>query len=437
MVSQTENRTLKSPGALSFAIAHNQWIYLICLAGLLLRFGYVLTLDPYIVDNGDGADYSHHALVLLKGEEYPRQGAQPFMRPPLYVFWLAGFYALQGGPVEGSNPNLLWIRFSQAFIDIGTCFVLFHIARLIWNPLIALVSAAFYAFNPFFIFFSARIRVEVLFGLLVALMVLCLVYLYVHNFSRPWLLALAGVFGGLASLARPNLLAFAPLAVLWLILVFYSRWKTLLVYSSLLALGWIVAILPWTIHNYSAYHEFILVTDGFGYNFWCSNAEPKLADQQASTTTEYQAADSYHWRLMRQHENEMATFTPKEKERAYLDMAILFIRQHTSTWLLMTGRKVLEFWSPTVRPDVHGAEAALIGLPFGLFMLFGLVAFVLAFWDHSIDWSLWWLFAFLFFSAAIVGIFFWATPRYRIPMVDPYLIPFGVSWITSRILRQA
>ena len=73
---------------------HSNWIFIVCLVCLLLRIAYIATLDQSMADNGDGEDYHGHALSVLHGDPYPRQGTQPFMRPPFYVFWLVAVYAL-------------------------------------------------------------------------------------------------------------------------------------------------------------------------------------------------------------------------------------------------------------------------------------------------------------------------------------------------------
>lgn len=411
---------------LSGYLSHKRTIFYVLLLCFLCRVILVLTVDPSGGDTVDGFDYHNHAITLLEKGEYPAHGSLPFMRPPLYPFWLAFCYSIF------SHESYLTARLSNIFLDLLACFIFYKLILLIWNNRqIALFASLIYAVNPLILFFSARVRVEALFGLLLVSCIYTLVKSYKSGFSNSGLLVFVGLLGGLATLCRPNGLFVIGLIAVWLIYVNWRKWKKGTILCACFILGCALVILPWTIRNYNQYNEFILVSDGFGFNFWISNTNIKLEDLRAKNYQEYLEADKNLWRETAKVEEALKGKSLKERERHYTNLGIEYAKNNFSSWLWLNILKFIEFWSPMGRIDMQGWKSVLT-LPFGLLTLFGLIVYAGKFFQSSFDRNVWFLLAILIVSSTITGVMSWSSIRYRIPMVDAYMIPFALGWMLDK-----
>ena len=401
-------------------------VYFILLFCFLLRLVLVLGVDPLGSDTVDGFDYHHHALSLLSGDGYPLRGSLPFMRAPLYPFWLAFTYLFF------DHQTYLTARIGNAVLDTAACFVFYKLIMLIWeNKRTAVLATIVYAVNPLILFFSIRVRVEALFGLLLVTFFYLLIKNYKNSFPAYWSLILIGVVAGLACLTRPNVLPFVVLLPFWLIYVTWNNWGKGIKLGLCLAIGCSIIILPWTIRNYRQTGELILITDGFGFNFWISNSEIKQADLKAGNYEEYLAADKKLWDETTQVEAELQGKSIKERENHYTQLGMQYVKNNFADWLRLNVLKFAEFWSPMARLDMQGWKA-LVTLPFGLLTLSGFIFFLRSFSSPAFDRPVWYLFALLFLIATATGVLTWSSVRYRVPMVDAYLIPFSLYWVQSK-----
>lgn len=412
---------------LSNYLYHKRTIFYILLLCFLCRIILVLTVDPFGSDTVDGYDYHNHAISLLEMGEYPTHGSLPFMRPPLYPLWLAFCYSIF------NHESYLTARLGNGFLDTLACFIFYKLILLVWNNKpVALISSLIYAVNPLLLFFSIRVRVEALFGLLLVSLIYTLIKNYKSGFPNAFSLIFVGLLGGLATLCRPNALLVIGLITFWIIYVNWRKWKKAFTLCACFVLGCTIIILPWTIRNYSQHNEFILVSDGFGYSFWISNSEHKMADLKAKDYQEYLEADKRLWQDTARIENTLNGKSLKEKENYYTNLGIQYIKDNFSSWLGLNIMKFIEFWSPMGRIDMQGWKSVLT-LPFGLLMLLGLILYVSKFFQASFDRNIWFLFAILIVTSTIAGVMHWSSIRYRIPMVDAYLIPFSVSWFLTKL----
>lgn len=406
--------------------ANRSTLYIIIVGAAFLRIALIAAIDPYGSDTVDGLDYHNHAILLLNGEDYPARGSLPFMRPPLYPILLSFVYYFI------PHDSYVTARLVNAVLDVATCFVFYKLVLLIWNNnKIALLTSLVYAVNPLILFFSSRVRVESLFSLLLV----CFVYIFIKSYKTQfpnviWIFV-SGLLIGMATLTRPNALLVIGLIPLW---IFFVNWqnKTKAIRIILcFILGCGITILPWTARNYHRYGEFILVNDAFGYSFWISNSELKVEDLKAKTHLEYLNADKRLWEETAATERTLEGKSLIERQNHYTSLGLQYIRNNLSDWVLLNMGKFLEFWSPMGRIDMQGWKAILT-LPFGVLMLIGLFSFVSKVIYGTFDRNIWLFFAILIVSATISGVMNWSSIRYRIPMVDAYLMPFTFGWLLDR-----
>jgi 4-amino-4-deoxy-L-arabinose transferase-like glycosyltransferase len=409
---------------------HKRAIFYILLLCFIVRLALVLTVDPLGSDTVDGLDYHNSAISIINGTGYPPHGSLPFVRPPLYPFLLSIVYSLF------SHETYLTARIVNVILDTAACFVFYKLILLVWNnQRTAILASLIYIFNPLFLFFSMRVRVEAMFTLLVATGIYFLIKEYKKGFPALLSIVLIGGVFGLACLCRSNLVPFIAFVPLWFIYCNLKKWKKAVLLSLGFVLGCAFIIAPWSIRNYYKYGEMIVITDGFGFSFWISNTDLKLDDLNAGNYQEYIKADEKVWKETSRVENEIQGKSYKERENHYFNLSIQYIHNNFSTWLWLNVLKFAEFWSPAARFDMQGWKAALT-LPFGLLTLFGLLIYLKCFFSRTFDPNILILYGMLFFVATVTGVINWSSVRYRVPLVDAYLIPFGISWIGNKIFRK-
>ena len=150
---------------------------------------------------------------------------------------------------------------------------------------------------------------------------------------RDWLLF--GLFGGIAALTEPVVLAVVPLLGLWTL---YCRYRQKLSWKGPMlaaAFGAIVVMSPWFVRNYELFHRFIPVRSGFGLELYIGNN-----------------GYSTRWVNSSLHPNHSdAELSEYERvgEIAYMDHKLQqgkdFIRSHSRWFVWMTFRRIVYMWT--------------------------------------------------------------------------------------------
>ncbi|MBN1484083.1 MAG: glycosyltransferase family 39 protein [Chloroflexia bacterium] len=213
----------------------------------------------------DEPEFMGAAYWLAHGRGFSFYQQWPWLRPPLYLLWLAPFMRLFG-------PTLAPIRLAQVVLSLTVPALTYLLSRLnfghkvarlaglitaLWSPLAVLphLVLAENLFLPLLLgAFSSLVRFQ--------------------QEPRPRWLLLGGGLLGLATLAKGLTLAFLPLAALWVLWQGLSgekalRWRWSALWQAALLTGAVLAtILPWSAYNVLRYRQPILVDTTGGYNFW-------------------------------------------------------------------------------------------------------------------------------------------------------------------------
>jgi hypothetical protein len=272
-------------------------IALAALAGLGLRFFFVLKLP--VTDSGDAPFYIELAWNWLKNGVYGAVVDGRLVplgtRVPGYPAFLAAIFGLAGNSVRA-------VMFTQAFLDLATCFVIALIAARLApessRRRVALAGLWLAALCPFTANYTAVALTETLVIFLTSAAIL----LFIEAESRasasaanqssrglsPWFLG--GVLVGFGALVRPEtplLLAAAGLALLarWWRPV---NWAKLARAGVLMAVGLLLPLLPWAARNWRSLHEvqfltprYLQMPDDFsprGFDAWTATWLWKFGD---------------------------------------------------------------------------------------------------------------------------------------------------------------
>ena len=234
----------------------------IAILALVASLVFSLVMFPLIAESQrahiDPDRFGELGLGIANGNgfAYTAGGPPVFERAPLYSFVVAGVFSVVG------NFSLLAVQIVQALFQAFTSYIIFLIGSRVFSRRTALIGQTLYAFHPIALWYTARIWVETTHTLLLCVVVLCVMMLL--ESPSLWRSALAGVAIGLSCLTKPMLLLF-PFVVLAMVATMQqvkNRWAV--GFSVVVACA--VTILPWTIRNYNASGELVLVNTSLGFN---------------------------------------------------------------------------------------------------------------------------------------------------------------------------
>jgi len=253
-----------------------RWFAIVLAAGFVVRLIYLLQArahDPLFFTPQMDAEYHHRwAFAIASGTEFIRDA---FFRAPLYPYFLGLLYKL--------GLDLFWVRVVQAMLGSASCGLTYLLARRILIPQpqapqskiqnpkskihsepVARAAGLVLAAYPLAIYFDGELLIP---SLVVFLVLLGLVLLYRSlDTGRQWWLP--GLAFGLASIARPNVLAFVAVLGVWLLFRLRRRaWPLLGWFGGAVAL----VILPVTVRNYAVSRTFVPIAWQAGTNFYIGN----------------------------------------------------------------------------------------------------------------------------------------------------------------------
>lgn len=229
-------------------------LFLLALAPRLL-FLYQATSVP-LFDQFylDAKSYDMWALELASGDWV---GERAFHMAPVYPYLLGLFYKIFG-------HNLLLLRALQHITGAVSSVLLFAIAAHLFDRRVA--SLAFLlslAYGPF-IYFEGQLLASFL-GIFLGLLGLLLLLRALARGGKG--LLLAGLVLGIGSVARPNLIFFMPLVLLWLVLIERVPLKRTAAWLA----AFLLALVPTTLYNYVVSDDFIPISSHGGISFYLGN----------------------------------------------------------------------------------------------------------------------------------------------------------------------
>ncbi|MBN2411415.1 glycosyltransferase family 39 protein [candidate division KSB1 bacterium] len=224
------------------------FVSIVILLALLVRIGYVLTLEEkwYYYDT---VHYDTAAQNLVQGNGfgpslYFANLYAHYCLEPLYPLFLAGVYAVFG-------HSLLAARIVQVLLSLLGLLVLYGIGRSLVPQKVVRAALVFAGIYPFFIYIPGLLYITQLFSLFILLSVYGFLKFYQQN-KTGWII-FAGLFLGLAVLARPIYLFGVPLFFLWLLWAPKFSFGRKLLFAAILGLTILVVFTPWTVRNYKVF----------------------------------------------------------------------------------------------------------------------------------------------------------------------------------------
>ena len=241
-----------------------RWILgAILLGALALRVVYVLQsrANPFFAEPTMDAGYHlEWARAFARGEDFQ---PGPFFRAPLYPWFLGVLLRVCG-------EDLLAVRFVQALVGTASIALLYLVAARAFDRRTALVAALLGAGYWMLVYFDGELLLPVLEVPTSLLSILAAL----RWRERPgaWRALQVGLAFGLAASVRPNVLLFAPLIGLWMLLERRPAGLRAVVATLGLGLaGLALPIAPITLYNGLVGHDWTLISTQGGVNLWIGN----------------------------------------------------------------------------------------------------------------------------------------------------------------------
>ncbi|MDO8557899.1 MAG: glycosyltransferase family 39 protein [bacterium] len=350
----------------------------------------------YSGEGGDAAEYSAIAVNLADGQGFTLHGQATSIRPPLYVFFLAGVYKLFG------NQNLSAVRIVQIGIAITALALFWFFARAvlqnIWGAHLGTLALAL---HPRFAVYNLVILTETIFTALILAMFWFAVRFYRSQKTSDLTLAM-GILA-LAALTRPTALYFAPLLIGWAWWVADNSRIAKLLPGLLL---FVALTGMWVARNYVQFHALTFSNKSGGglAEAWDKTILEPLGISDRDILAPYKDLD--------------------EEAFARIGYKIFFteIRDHPLLIAKIAWQKLLYWFSPFVNSSSAFVRMLHAAMTTSFFVLgiWGLYRYA-----RKFGWTMPLLFLLLFFAFTAMHVLTVPYHRYRFPVMDPYLILFA------------
>jgi 4-amino-4-deoxy-L-arabinose transferase-like glycosyltransferase len=347
----------------------HRWIAAaILLAAAALRVAHLREIavhDPFFaLHDVDSAVYDAWARRILQGLS-PDDGV--LFLGPLYAYFMALVYA-----IGGATPSA--VKVAQCALGVASVALVGLLARECFDRRVALVASAIAAGYEMLIFYGGTLLVV---NVQVPL-VLLLVWMSVRALRDPtpvrWLAC--GLLCGLCALARQTDLLFATALLAGLLLLHRRSLAApqLAIRGALLAAGIAVLFAPFTLHNYRATGDFVLVNATGGANLYMGNnpytdgtwVPPPIArrvdNPLAMRAAFTRVAETRAGRAL----------APSEVSAYWAREAVAFIVEQPGRWLALELRKLALFFNAR---EVWNIRAIAIERDFSAVLRLPLVRF--------------------------------------------------------------
>ena len=186
-------------------------------------------------------------------------GGEPWLQKPVFGIWLHSV------GVDLFGLNNFGLRAMSAFSFVMSAFVLYLLLRKFYSNILAFIITMSFGVCPL-LFFPHIIRTADL-DTYFLFFSIASIYLYVLSWSRPRLFWLAGVFVGLAFMARGYIAI-----LIFFVIFFHWFWlkrqgKTQNLKLAYMAGAFLLIVLPWHIYSYLA-HPLVFINSYIDYSFW-------------------------------------------------------------------------------------------------------------------------------------------------------------------------
>ena len=381
------------------------------------------------------------------------------IRPPMYVWTVAGFYKVLG--TDNAAVVQLSVRIFQVLLSLLTVWLIYRIGlKAFKSETTALIGAGLFCFYPSMVMQNFMILTETEFTFFLVLTLYFAVNLFQDKNegtdksgeNRPLTFktalfnaAFCGLFLGLGALTRSILWLAIPCVFLYILLFLKTRWTIRLMSAAVALIVSSAVIAPWVVRNTKLQQTLTAIDCMSGRNLMMGNYE---------YTPLYRAWDAIHqegeknWYsvLSTKYEN-VAPMTQGQIDKMAGKYAKEFMVSHPGLTLQRFGMKVLCFWqlerstaALLAHGNVQGMDAEggkqMSILVAGIVMLYYALVFTTAVFGVFFATPKSWRVHLLFLR--VIGLYWgvhslvFAHSRYHLPLT-PLLCLYSAAYVTNVI----
>ncbi|MBI5362518.1 MAG: glycosyltransferase family 39 protein [Planctomycetes bacterium] len=398
----------------------------ICLVALVVRVVYVLGARASPLFDAPQMDALYHlewARAFARGEDFQ---PGPFFRAPLYPWFL-------GLCLKTFGANLLVPRLVQALIGTLSVALVHRVGALVFDRRVGLLASAAAATYWMLVYFDGELLLPVLEVFFDLLAIERTLVAGRTGASRTWFAA--GAAWGASALVRPNVLAFAPVLLLWS-LRGTSPWRRRVARAAAFACGLALLVAPVSLYNRFGGGDSVLISSQGGVNFYIGNNPASDGSSAIVPGTRPDWWGGYHDAIAIAERARGGPLKPSAVSDFYTERALAWMRAEPTTALRHQLWKLRLFWSDVELGNNvderffalrYGPILRVLPLGFGVLAALGLAGLVLA---ARRAWSDAPLVLFVpVYTATVVA--FFVCSRFRIPVLPPLMVfaAFACTWI--------
>ncbi len=317
-------------------------IFIICLLSFAVRLVFCYFIFPTagipFIESVDIDRFGAIASNLFHGYDFVLEpGSSPtLLRGPLYPLFLVLTFSIFG-------ENLYGVQFMQSLFGALTCFMIYLIAKQIFDRKTAIISAIIFTLYPLFIWYTARIWVETLLAFLLSIFVLYLIKFLKYPTKRDSIIL--GLILGIINLCKSVLLLFPIFLFPVLLVLFWHRKREVLINICLIILFMFLILSPWTYRNYKVSGNFIPVqTFGFHIITGDTNIEKAIGLREHRFPIAPEAEEAYN-NIIRNEESKIGRKLNLAEQEALIQNHIF--HKYLSSPLFLLKKVVIQsvqFW---------------------------------------------------------------------------------------------
>ena len=359
-------------------------------------------------------------------------GNEVFFRAPLYPYFLALLYKLSGA-------NLHVVLLIQHAIGLLSGWLLYRTGKELVSHNTGVLALILYSLTPIFVYFESQLLLDFLI-IPFALLSFFLLKRAIDRESIPYLIA-CGLSIGLTALVRPNILAFVPFVIIWLIIIIAENdgLKRAIARAAILTASIAIMISPVTVRNYVVGDDLVLISSQGGINFYLGNNE------EATGLSAYMPDLGYAWDYTDCEyiaEKEMGQdLKPSEISDYWYDRGLHFVLDKSEQFVPLIIKKAYhlinnhEISNNRSIPYVFDEAWILSILPIGLWFILplALIGIVHGFKNRWIK-----LLGLFIAVYSFTLLMFFINSRFRIPILAVALIlaAYGIEQLVELIIKR-
>ncbi|OGS22584.1 MAG: hypothetical protein A2252_03125 [Elusimicrobia bacterium RIFOXYA2_FULL_39_19] len=398
-------------------IENKKAIILLFILALSLRLTYVFLSPPRPVSYDDTVSWDAVAGNIASGNGFLEANRHPTStRPPLYPLFLAFIYSVFG-------YSHLFVKIAHAFLDSITVIVVYLTANILFQKRVAFITGLCLCFYPPLIVYTGIIGSETLFVFLLTTVIYAII-IGVKN-ENVFLLISAAIILGIANLCRSTLVFYPFFLSAGILLVYNKKYGFYKLARSLILfmLITIVPVIPWTVRNYYAFGNFLLINTSSGALFWSGTYLPwdgKWLDSEAEYFRKISEIDKVK--------------NPVVSDKLLFNLGLKNIKASPIGFLKLSVKKFFRFWLQPVGKELAAKKSVIIGKFISLIHIcwlgFALYGFIKSKEQRLLYMPLTVLFIYFMLMHNLIS----PIARYRLP-IEPFIMIFFAYTAKQIIFR--